>query len=214
MGAIYVRGELVSVNAPTTTYREIPELSFPKLRHRAETRSVVWHHTGGENGAAGVHATLVARDLSVHFLIDNHGRIHQYADTEARCSHAGSANGYSIGVEIANRANKVPFARGVKRALVIEEIHGVEMMATTFLPAQVTSAIALAEALSAAYDLPMAVPMFGAHVHAGLVPPAELATFRGHLGHFHVSAKKRDPGLVLMEAIAARSVRGREGAAE
>lgn len=214
MGAIYVRGELHDVDAPVTTYRERQDLSFPKLRQRAETRAVVWHHTGGENGAVGVHATLLARELSVHFLIDSLGSIHQYCDTEARCSHAGAANGYSIGVEIANRANRVTFARGIRRTLVREEIHGVDATCTTFVPAQLASALALADTLSAAYGLPMAVPMFGAHVHAGVVNASELASFRGHLGHFHVSDRKRDPGLVLMEAIAARPFRGRDGSAE
>jgi N-acetyl-anhydromuramyl-L-alanine amidase AmpD len=180
-------------------------LSFEALGKRTETRAVVVHHTGGEGDAAQVHRVLKGRGLSVQFFIDHLGIIHQYCDASARASHAGTANGWSCGIEIQNRANANPVQRGIKREVVIERIHGKEGKRTTMLPEQVASAIALVEVLCKAYGLPMEVPLTGADVTATVVP--NLSMWRGVLGHLHLKATKIDPGLVVLRAIAAHRIR-------
>lgn len=207
MGAIIIGGQPREIDAaPTLTWLECG-LTFPRLRWRNSTRSVTWHHTGGEGGSARVHNTLLQRGLSVHFVIERDGRVVQLADTETRCSHAGIGNATSIGVEMVNRADERAIAAGVRRQLVLEEIHGRELMRTTFLPVQISSALRLAEVLSEAYDLPMVVPMAGNDVLATAMPEVEAKAFRGHMGHFHWTANKTDPGLVLLRAIAAHDRR-------
>lgn len=208
MGHIVIGGEQYTVDALMLTWKE-SGWHFPALRHRRETRTVCWHHTAGEGGAERVFRTLLQRKLSVHFVIERDGRVVQYADTEARCSHAGSANGHSIGVEVVNRADMRPVANGVRRELVREVIHGDERITTTFLAPQVRSALALAEVLSEAYHLPMAVPMEGSDVLATVMSEPVADVFIGHTGHFHWSRAKTDPGLALLRAIAAHSARKR-----
>lgn len=205
-----IAGEQVPVDAPTIAW-PATGWAFPGLKHRPTTRSVVWHWTGAEGGAGRVYQTLVERRLSVHFCIERDGRLVQYCDTEARCSHAGAANGCAIGVEMVNRADMSRDAGGISRELVRETIHGEETIATTFLPPQVSTALALAEVLSERYHLPMAVPMSGSDVLPTVMPPGMARVFLGHTAHFHWSLRKRDCGLTLMRAIAAHSLRQRQG---
>lgn len=184
-----------------------PERTFTN-RKRPTTRTVCWHHTGGDNGAGGVFRTLSLRGLSVHFAIDNDGLITQYCDADAYCMHAGRGNIFSVGVEISNRADKRAVVNGrPTRAVLVENIHGVATPATTFLQPQITAALQLAESLSQAYGLPMAVPTEGGKVVSTLLPDDQVATFRGHIGHFHLSLQKRDPGLALLAAIHERRAR-------
>jgi N-acetyl-anhydromuramyl-L-alanine amidase AmpD len=206
MGEVIIGGQSHSIDAPTLTWRE-SGWQFPNLKHRRHTRCVVWHHTAGEGGGERVYRTLLQRKLSVHFVIERDGRIVQYADTETRCSHAGSANGHSIGVEVVNRADMRPIANGVRRELVREVIHGDERIATTFLAPQIASALALAEVLSDAYHLPMAVPMDGNDVLSTVMSERVADVFIGHTGHLHWSPAKVDPGITLLRAIAAHSAR-------
>src|SRR5690606_14964258 len=178
------------------------------LPYRTETRGVVVHHTGGEGGGKQVHRVLRNRGLSVQFFVDHEGVIWQYADANARAQHAGvTANGWTCGIEIQNRANASPLQNGIRREVVIDSVHGVEAKRTTFLPEQVASTLALVSALCHWYGLPMVVPMDGQRVRDGALTRAELASFRGVLGHFHVTKRKIDPGLAIMRAIAAHPIR-------
>jgi len=209
-GYVYVGGERRFVAAPVRTWRDGDVPGFPKLPHRRRTSAVVLHWTGGEGDAEQMHRVLVRRKLSVHFHIDHMGVITQFCDTEARCAHAGTANAYSIGIEIQNRANKVREVReqkGITRELVTEQIHGVDVTHTTFTAEQTRSALALTDALCIAYSLPFRVPMQGGDVLATTLIEAELSVWSGVLGHLHLSRAKVDPGLALLRAIAARPLR-------
>ncbi len=213
MGKVIVAGQPVECRASVTTWQERPELGFKRLKMRAETRAVVWHWTGGTGGADQVHRTLVARGLSCHFLIEPGGRIVQFADTATHAMHAGQANPWSIGVEMVNPAT--PYNRGADyRDLVRETIHGVETRATTFTAKQFVAALALAETLEDAYELPATVPMLNGGVYAEVVPEPVMARFSGHVAHYMLNAQKRDCGLALMRCLAARPLRGQNGAAE
>lgn len=211
---VIVAGQYVECDVPIVSWRERPQLAFKGLRHRPETRAVILHHTAGEGDASQVHRTLTQRRLSVHFHVGHTGAVTQYADCEARASHAGHANGWSIGIEIQNRGNTSPVQSGIKRALVVERIHGVDVTHTTILPAQVTSVLALLETLCTAYELPFKVPMFGTDVLATVLAPTFLEQWRGVLGHMHVAREKVDPGLAVLRAVAAQHLRGVDGNAE
>jgi N-acetyl-anhydromuramyl-L-alanine amidase AmpD len=200
--AIIVRGEPVFCAADVRVWSETG-LRFPARGKRTETRAVVWHWTGGEGGGEQVHRVLTSRGLSVHFLVDQAGVVWQYADADAYCSHAKGANGWSCGVEISNRANGRAEHPRWPRQVTSERIHDRQMRVTRFLPAQVTAALALADALSRAYDLPRSVPTHpGGDLVTGELGGLERHAFSGHMGHYHLTTEKNDPGTVLMREFA------------
>ena len=213
MGTIIVSGNPFPCAAEVIGWHD-SGLSFPVPKRRAHTDLVVEHWTGGENDAPGVHHTLRSRNLSVQFFVNAFGVVYQFCDATALCAQARGVNDRSVGIEIQNRADREPIVRGIKRELVVEEIHGVRATRTTFLPAQITAVLHLTEALCAAYHLPFEVPMVGNDVVSTALSPTALESFRGVIGHYHVTREKVDPGLVLMRAIAASHLRGRDGAAE
>lgn len=193
-------------------------LTFPGLRPRRVTDLVVCHWSGGEGDADRMHSTLRDAEYSVQFFIDAAGTITQFCDADMLCSHATGMNARAVGIEIANRASYDPkdpreATRLPKRTLLREKIRGSDVTYTSFLPAQVRACHALVIALCEAYGLPLDVPR-GAD--GGLNPnelkPAELAAFRGVVGHYHWSPRrKQDPGLALLRSIAAIGPRGEIG---
>jgi N-acetyl-anhydromuramyl-L-alanine amidase AmpD len=202
--AIIVNGQPVYVGREVRVWTETG-LAFPALGKRTETRSICLHHTGGEGDATQVHRVLTGRRLSVQFFIDHLGIITQFCDASDRASHAGSANGWSCGIELQNRANANAVQKGIKREVLLERIHGIQAKRTTFLPEQMASALALVEALCKAYGLPEEVPMAGSDVAATVVPGIE--RHRGVIGHLHLKQSKVDPGLAILRAVAARRIR-------
>jgi N-acetyl-anhydromuramyl-L-alanine amidase AmpD len=204
--SIIVRGEGVPIEAVVHTWHETG-LRY-ELPNRGSTRVVVNHWTGSENPPEALFRNLKGRTkngLSVHFAIDAAGEIWQFADTEARCQHAGLANGWSIGIEIINRASdkRVP-TRNVVRVARREEIHGRSWFYAAFTVQQIHSAVVLNEALCTAYELPLAVPMLRGDVYPTVLPVQLLRSYRGVLGHLHLDIEKPDPGLELLREIQAR----------
>ena len=61
------------------------------------------HHSGGDGrNPSGMYETLHnQRGLSVHFAVEDDGRIYQFLDAVECAYHAGGHNGFSIGVECA-----------------------------------------------------------------------------------------------------------------
>lgn len=175
--------------------------------------------------------------LSAHLCVEPDGTVYQFADLDMRCAHAGtvddwdqdghelSANAWSIGIEAVNPATialtkpgepiKVTLTqRNVTRQLVREEIHGVELTATTFTAEQVKAQLDLTRVICGHYGLPVAVPLEAGDVLARVMTEPEFLAFRGVLGHYMLTRQKRDPGLALMRAIAAMPLRGDDGRAE
>jgi N-acetyl-anhydromuramyl-L-alanine amidase AmpD len=197
--AILVDGREVGCEA---VVRANAHLKFSALGKRAETRMALWHWTGGVGRAPQVFRTLQERRLSVHFLIEPEGVIWQYADAMLRCSHAGVANGFSVGIEITNPATRLDVEDGLKRQVLADEVHGKRIRYQGFTDAQVKSARALARSLSLAFGLPLDVPRNadGSIIRRLLTKP-ESDDFRGHAGHYHFSLAKTDPGPCFLESI-------------
>lgn len=200
MGTVLVDGREVRCEARV---KRDPRFTFTGLARREATRCVVLHWTGGRRGGPAVFRTLQTRGLSVQFSIDSDGQIWQFCDAALRCSHASGANSWSIGVEITNPAQPKQAFGDAPRAVVVETIHGQDLQHTTFTAEQMTAALALTQALCKAYGLPLAVPMDGHDVLATQAPKAVLDSFRGVLGHLHVTKRKVDPGLAILRAVAA-----------
>lgn len=147
---------------------------------RTETRAVVWHWTGGLGDADRVLETLRRRRLSINFVIDRDGTIHQCCDANRSTSHAFdelrkiSANPWSVGVEVCGRGGP-----GV-----------------WWTPEQETAGKALAASLSVAFGLPLECP----DEYRELTRD-ELRGVRGHIGHHHVERVKSDPGAGWLKAV-------------
>jgi hypothetical protein len=205
-GAILVRGQPIACEAPVRTWHETG-LKFPATKRRAETRVCLAHWTGAENPPDRVHANMMARRLSVHFVIDAAGVVWQMLDADVFGAHCQGANAYSVGMEIINRGNGLTLPdRGVVRPILRERIHGVWTRYAGFTKAQVASCLALCESLCRAYGLPMAVPTRAGEVLATTMTAAEAKRFRGCAGHMHFERGKVDCGVALLEAIRARGV--------
>ncbi len=197
MGDIIINGRAVPLCSEVRTWHDT-ELGFAALGKRTETRAVGLHWTGGEGGGAQVHRVLKSRGLSVQFFIDQLGVIWQYADASSRCAHIGLANGYTVGIEIANRATPAVNAKW-PRDVYPERVHGKSFKCTAFYPAQVKAATELTQALCKAYGLPYETPASDT-----VLSPAELKAVRGVLAHFHVSRRKVDCGTRLLREMGLR----------
>lgn len=229
---IVAGGKRVPCAVPVLQWTE-HGMSFPGLRPRKRTDLATLHWTDAENPAATMFGNLRRKGFSVHFFIGADGAVWQFNDADASASHAKGMNDRAVGIEIQNRANGIPNQHGVQRALIKEVIHGREVVYTCFTVAQVHSALALCASLCEAYGLPWQVPTepkpvtrdgsMPAHlalpdgisvakgskervrrVIARQLTDAEFKAFRGIVGHLHrTPAGKNDPGLALLEAVAA-----------
>jgi N-acetyl-anhydromuramyl-L-alanine amidase AmpD len=210
IGAFIARGVDVPIDAAVHRWTE-HGMHFT-CGTRRETRMVVNHWTAAENSPPRVFESLRDRrnarglpePLSVHFACDALGELWQFADTEARCSHAKAhgANNWSIGIEFICRGdNFAAPSKGIVRDRVTDLIHGKLTTYDTLTPAQVATGIRLNEALCRVYGLPFVVPVKAGEVYATELPAAYVARFRGCTAHYQLEAKKRDPGLRFMRAL-------------
>lgn len=149
------------------------------------------------------------RGLSVHFGIDNDGTIYQLLDTKDIAWHAYGVNNVSVGVEISNafdpKFNPTYSKMGFPlRTLVNASIHGKEIGPyLDFYPAQIEAYKALARALHKAHNIPFQVPLDkdGNLIH-GVSDEVVKCTFKGMVGHYHVTTNKIDPGNLPIDRIA------------
>ena len=138
--------------------------------------------------------------LSVHFSIDREGNITQHADVDTVCLHAGIANEFSVGIEMANRG-VAPALRGVPREVYSDSVHGRKMDFLRFFPAQVSAAYDLCIDLCDLLNLPWEFPTERGRVTRRLRSKKELTDHRGLLGHLHVSRRKVDPSPHLLDEL-------------
>ena len=174
-------------------------------RPRTEAiRFGVLHHQAGEGSALAVYRVLRRRGLSVHFQIDQHGLITQFADVDTVTLHAGAVNGASWGVEIANRGVP-PAQKKWPRCHYDDVVHGRERTFLAFYSAQVEAIERLCRAVNGLLGLPLDLPMAESKVARSKMQESEIAKWRGLLGHLHVSSKKIDPSPHLLDDLAVRA---------
>ena len=171
-----------------------------------EIRACVWHWTGGERAPEKMARVLKRRGYGVEFAISKLGVVYQFADPlVVDTADVGGFNAPSVGVEMVNIGYRrvkgawfIPFGRKGYKA----RIHGVRRTYATFHPAQIRAAIWLAEALSSALPIPRCIPT---NADGNLVlSTIDVDEYAGHLGHYHVTKRKLDPGTQLLEALGDR----------
>lgn len=161
---------------------------------------------------------LNKRGLSVHFLIDNDGTIHQCLDMKEIAWHAGrTQNALSVGVEISNAYSLKYQAHYKKRygerpIWDNAKVHGKSLKPFLgFYDVQIKALAALWEAVSYACGIPLVSPS-----EESYSKEASGKDYSGFVCHFHLTARKIDCAglnreLVLLLAQEYRSIRNNEG---
>lgn len=160
--------------------------------------SIVLHHTAGEGDGSAIFKTLIRRKLGVHFTINRDGVIIQHADLETATFHAGLANNFSVGIEIASRG-VAPSLPGKKREEYDDEVRGRKRRFLRFYDSQTEATRSLCKDLCTLLNLPFTFPMDGKRVSRETLTKAELTAHKGLLGHLHISARKIDPSPHLLD---------------
>lgn len=153
---------------------------------------------------------LKKRKLSVHFLIDNDGTIHQIMDTNHIAYHAGNrkVNNISLGVEISNgyypKYQSIYERRGFGTRPIWDksEVHGRTLEPHLgFYPVQIEALSKLMDAVSKKYDIPLQTPE-NTDIITTVDKRVSSAKYRGFVNHYHITARKIDcAGLNLKEVI-------------
>lgn len=187
-------------------------------RRRSTIDLCVWHWSGGENEPLTMVRTLRKRKLGIEFAIGSTGVVYQFCDPmRVDTADAGPVNARSVGVEVINygvrsfsreddafRAGGLLIPkRGVGRTRSEHTIHGRRHTVASFYPAQIAAAQALADALSRALPIPPQVPLDDSRnwVIDHALSADALGAFSGHVGHYHVSKRKLDPGPQFMREL-------------
>jgi hypothetical protein len=165
----------------------------------------VWHWTGGEGGVKSLFNTLDNRELGVEFFIDKAGLIYQFADPVlVDTFDAGSYNPRSVGCEIQSYGYRAPGRAepDPDRDEYGTRMNGKRRTFARFYPAQLRAAQALASAVSRAIPtIPLTVPAGPDHkLFPDFIGAKRMRTMRGHVGHYHLTQKKSDPGHDLLQS--------------
>lgn len=188
-------------------------LGYPESNYRKRSKrtpKMITAHWDACLNTAQMHQVTLDRGLSVHFGIDNDGTIHQMLDTKDIAWHARGINTHSVGVEIANPVKLRYNARYKKKGLpsrpivVDDKIHGKKMAPyLDFYPVQIEAFKALARAVCKAHGIPFVAPLDkeGSLVR-GVDKRVIGRSFRGVVGHYHVTPEKTDPGIMPLDKIA------------
>lgn len=212
MGRIVVGGREHPILGPSFLWSETGmeiKPGFGARRRESEIDLIVWHYTAGEGDAQQLFRTMRNRKLGVEFFIDRAGAVWQFCEPmEVDTFDAGTANRRSVGVEMAcygyrPKPELVP-SRGTDRRTYVDSVHGEPKTFAHFYPQQVAAAVSLAFALGDALSIPLRVPTDGV---GDLLKQAmrqdELDSFHGHLGHYHLTTRKIDPGTALLNVFLA-----------
>lgn len=179
-------------------------------RRKEDINFFVLHWTGGEGDAYRVFETLQTGrsvKLGAEFIIDGDGVIFQCCDPlVVDTFDAGRWNPWCAGVEIVNygfrrSVNDIP-KRGKHRRRYPARMRGLKRTYAAFTKAQQKSALALCDAVCLGLDLPHCVPreQDGSHADRTL-SRLEIESFRGVLGHYHLSDRKSDPGTSIFRVL-------------
>lgn len=170
----------------------------------------VIHHQGGEGSANTMFNLLKARPkkdggasyLSVHFEIDQKGAITQLADLGTVCQHAGEANNWSWGVEIANNGMGKSNAKW-PRANYSDEMHGVKVQYLAFYDSQMEACLKLIKAVHQILGLKTRIATGDTGKTLRRVLTRQERTNYEVFAHFHLTVEKMDPSPHLMDYLAA-----------
>ena len=214
--SLIIRDMCVDCAVPVIDWHEHGMQFVPGKGARQRTREpdlFVAHWTGAENPAKTLYNTLVnhkVKDkqtgkmrpspLGIEFYIDPQATVYQFADP-ARIDtfDAGDYNARSIGCEIASFGHKVP--KGKKRQTSAQQINGKTYNVAAFTQEQLQALVfLLSSVIRWCPTIHMRLPRdaTGTVIRRTLTKE-ELADYSGIVGHYHLTARKVDPGLEPFE---------------
>jgi hypothetical protein len=176
-----------------------------RRNHKTEIDLFVWHWSGGLGDYKAMYRVLDTRELGVEFFIDD-GVIYQYADPLlVDTFDAGKYNPRSVGCEIQNWGFTAP-GRAIpvkdKRDMYDTVMNGKKRKFARFRDDDIQAAIALGDAVSNAIpSIPKMVPANqDGTLYKDYIGNKWMGNVEGHIGHFHISDAKSDPGHDLLTA--------------
>jgi len=195
----------------------VTDLTFVGLRsvrpRKEPVRAALIHWSGGNGSLDRLYAVLrgtvdrkTPDGLSVHYGVSQDGRVAQWAPEDLVCLHAGLANEWTVGWEVTcpgfpGKAWNVEKNRGVVRNEYTDRIHGRRVSMLGYTEAQYATLRTMLQDFCRRHNLPYDYPRErDGSLMARCMTPEEMRSFRGVLGHFHVSPKrpghgqKCDPG--------------------
>src|SRR3989344_235518 len=182
------------------TFKNLPGW---RIRDPNKPPRVVILHWDVDRSSHGCYQTLLARKLSIHFMVDNDGTIYQAGNPSTMTAfHAGSLNDTSIGIEINSPGTLLSLddkARPRPRGIL--GVRNSKQEALYFYPEQVSSVLNLVTTLCAFYAIPKVLPGVNNIVSNDVDNRILGNQYSGICGHYHCSLKgKIDPGIALWPA--------------
>jgi N-acetylmuramoyl-L-alanine amidase len=185
-----------------------PEGTFKRTLKRSPTMFVT--HFDVCLSSKSCFDVLKQRKLSVHFLIDNDGTVHQTLDTKHIAWHAAGVNEKSVGVEISNafyeKFNATYKQMGLDNRPVVSDsvVHGEHLKPHLgFYPVQLQALKALLKALNIGMGLKLQSPKDskGNPVNT-VVNEVANGSYSGVVHHYQVTRNKIDSaGLNLVKLL-------------
>lgn len=71
---------------------------FGTQKIKIKPKAIILHHTC-TSSSKRTRRVLQSKNYSTHFEVDKDGTIYQYREENLKCSHCGSANTYTIGID-------------------------------------------------------------------------------------------------------------------
>lgn len=200
----------------TATALRFDHLRSTHPRARPATQ-IVLHWTAGTHGADAVYRTLRATvgprtpdGLSIHYVVDSDGTATQMCALDRVCLHAGAANAASVGIEVVSPGipgslSEGERERGVVRDEYDDRIRGRRVTMLDYTAAQAEAVSQLVEQICDRLHIPRSVPLeHDGSLMRRQMTDAELASYRGVLGHYHCHETKLDPGTRPLERLRLR----------
>lgn len=167
---------------------------------RADLVTLHWSVT---KSARQTYEVLNQRGLGCHLLVDSDGSVIQVGDLDQVQWTTKGVNQRSVGIEITTPYELSAQDPAHLRPVWELGVRGDKTKHLGFYPEQVLVLLDLVKALCDMLSLPRVIPGRAGHAFNDTLAPERLASFRGVLGHYHVSHDKIDAGTAIWDAFLA-----------
>lgn len=166
------------------------------------------HATGGIRGHKGVCETMRARNLGIHFVLEQDGSFVQVLNLGLRGAHLKGVNDICLGIEIVSPLFDGPLAAKERTKGIVrpEYKHTMKGRTTNFVgltKEQMEAALHFVPKLCDDLGIPRRVPTNkdGSLKRDSFATLKEAREYSGVMGHLHFHNFKQDPGYDVLEAL-------------
>lgn len=173
----------------------------------------VWHWWGFEGEYTDLYRALDRRELGVEFGVAG-GKIYQYCDPiRVDAFAAGAYNPRALNVEVVNYGFRDPGQApkthdGHVRGTYTCTQNGRKRVFAKYSEEDLVACVALAKAISLAIPTVPATTPTTADLkpYPNFIGPKGMKNVHGHVGHYHISDQKSDPGEDLLHRLVTAGV--------